>query len=78
MPIYFGGDNLYNYLPENSFLYTNIHCSGEELEKEVKEAIEKINSSFREDHLEELNEARDLLLNKYQLWPYIYNAIQKI
>lgn len=70
MPIYYGGTNIHKYLPENSFKYVDIFKDNSEYIYNI------VNSDFREIHLNDMAEARDLLLNKYQLWPRIYNIVK--
>ena len=79
MPLYFGSDNADVYLPKHSFRYVNIVPNGViTLKSEVQKAIDIVNSDFREKHLSDMAEARHLLLNKYQLWPYVYEAIKRL
>jgi hypothetical protein len=68
MPIYWGGSGLHKYLPENSFRYLNIDGNGEDV-------LDIINSDFYEKNLPALKQARELLLNKYQLWPRLHELI---
>jgi len=74
MPIYYGGTNIHEYLPENSFRYINLFNPAHNSEY----VIDIINSDFREKHIEDMREARDLLLNKYQIWPRIKSVIDKL
>lgn len=78
MPIYFGGDNVQDFLPWNSFVYVDISGDLQSLQKEAKNTLEIVNDSFRERNLSAIAEARDLLLNKYQLWPFVYSAIKNL
>lgn len=72
MPIYYGGANIERFLPINSFRYINIE---EETQDEV---IKIIDSNFREEHIKDIAEARDLMLNKYALWPMTKGVIDKL
>jgi hypothetical protein len=72
MPIYSGGSGIHKFIPENSFRYFD------RVNSKPEEIIEIINSDFREKHIEDMREARNLLLNKYQLWARVYNAIKDI
>jgi len=76
-PFYFGGYNLQDYLPSQSFMY--IHLNTEEKRKksalEIKEAIQ---NKIRDKNIEAIAEARNLLLNKYQLWAFTYDKIKKL
>lgn len=63
-PLYWGGDNLQKYLPNGSFQYIDIY-------KDKLPVVEPIDYSA-------IEEARDLLLNKYQLWARAYEYIKKV
>lgn len=71
MPIYWGCTNLDEFLPEGSFIQIDIEspsCINE---------IEKIVSSgMYEKNLDAIAQARDLILNTYQIWPTAKNAIE--
>lgn len=67
MPLYWGG-NLHSYLPQNSYRYIDINGSGDDVLKITQ-------SSFYEDHLNELAKAREILLDELQLWPRIHHII---
>ena len=64
MPIYWGCTNLDEYLPENSFV--EIDIEGPNAPQRVKEIVE---SDLYEENLDAIAEARQLLLDKYQIWP---------
>ena len=72
MPIYYGGTNIHKYLPENSFRYIDLFNPNHTPEY----VIDIIDSDFREKHIEDMKEARNLLLNKYQIWPRIFSVIK--
>lgn len=73
MPIYFGSNNIEQYLPKNSFRYVNI------LDLTESEKISTIvESNFREDNIEELARAREMLLNDYQVWAFAYNKLKSL
>jgi len=75
MPIYFGSSNVHKFVPENSFRYVDIdNLDGSEIDKVIK----IINSDFREKNLEAMKEARYLLLNKWQTFPYIHHIVNNI
>ena len=67
-PLYWGSTNLEEYLPKNSFKYVDIYGSG-------KDILEISKSSFREDNIEAIREARQLLLNKYQLFARVHDYL---
>ena len=68
LPFYWGSDNLGDYLPDNSFRYCDIYGDGKEIE-------DMVNRDIRKDCLEDIAVARQLLLNKYQIFPRIYEFI---
>lgn len=68
MPLYWGGTNVQDYLPTRSFRYIDIYSSGEDIDKFLEE-----DPWF--SCLPEIEEARQLLLNKYQVWPRVYEYI---
>ena len=70
MPIYSGGKGIDKYLPRNSYIeIDSFKVTSEEIAKYIK-------SGFREEHIKDITEARDLLLNKYQLWPRVEEGIR--
>lgn len=70
MPIIaLGADNIEDYLPKDSFRYANIESDGDDV-------MEIVKSGFY--NVEAIAEARDLLLNKYQLWPRCYDLIKSL
>lgn len=68
MPIYWGGSGVHKYLPEKSFRYFDINGDGDDVMKIVS-------SDFYNKNLTYLAEARNLILNKYQFWPRVHEAI---
>lgn len=74
IPIYYGGTNIEKYLPVNSFRYFDLYNSNHTAEY----ILEIIHSDFREQHLVDLAEARNLLLNRYQIWPRIKEVIDNL
>jgi len=75
MPIYFGSNNVQDILPEESFRYIDIQGN---VEIESIKALDISCSEFREQNLSAMAEARNLLLTKYQTWPYVYNKIKEL
>jgi len=71
MPLYWGGTNVEDFLPADSFRYIDINGDGSDV-------MDIVNSDFREKHLDAIAEARDLLLNKYQIWPRLHSVIKEI
>ncbi len=71
LPIYCGCTNLGDYFPERSFIEIDINNY-----QESCQTIEKIlEEDIWEDRIEDLEEARRLVLDKYQLFPFISNLI---
>lgn len=71
VPIYYGCTNLDDYFPGDSFLRIDIEKPGE--------ALDDIRRIIKEDtwkaRLPALEKARDLVLNKYQFFPFLTNYI---
>lgn len=71
MPIYFGCHNMEKYFPRESYIQVDLNNK--------KEALEIIREAIREDrwskNLEAIGESRRLILEKYQLFPYIENLV---
>lgn len=67
VPIYWGGSNLHKYIPSKSFIYLDID----------KYNLDMLN--FEDEgylnRLPYIAQARNLLLNKYQIWPRVHEAI---
>jgi hypothetical protein len=73
MPIYFGSNNVEQYLPSKAFHYVNI------LNLTHFDNIDRIvASNSREDNIEEIARAREMLLNDYQTFPFIYNKLKSL
>jgi len=73
MPIYYGCENITDYFPEKSLLQIDI-----ENPKEAIRIIESaIDDKLWEKNIDEIKIARELVLNKYQLFPFINNLIEK-
>lgn len=73
MPIYFGSNNVHNFMPAGSFRYfdqANLN--------DVNEVHNIANSNIREDNLGIITHARDLLLNKYQMWAMVHHVVNNI
>lgn len=70
MPIIaIGGTNIEEYLPKNCFRYVDISKDGDDV-------WDIVNSNFYD--LEAISEARNLLLNKYQIWARTYEYINRL
>ena len=75
MPIYFGSSNVQDFLPENSFQYIDLYG---EPDSEALKVLDYVYNDFVEHHIKDLAEARNMLLTKYQTWPYVYNKIKEL
>lgn len=73
MPLYFGCDNIEKYFPKNSFI--QIDPMDKHIDLFLKEIVV---SNKWEENLEAITKARDLILNEYQLFPFLYNQIKLI
>lgn len=73
MPIYFGCKNIDDFFPKNSFI--RIDPKDKHINLFLKEIIQ---SKRWEDNIEGIIRARELILNKYQLFPFLVNLIKKI
>lgn len=78
MPIYFGGDNVHEFIPKDSFVYIRIDGTAEEVSKEAERAIGVVNSTLRERNITAIGEARQILMNELQIWPFVYNKIKSL
>jgi len=74
MPIYYGCSDLENYIPKDSFLRVDLK---KDLDSVCDEVIEIIKSDLREQHLDAIREAKELLLDKWNIWNIIYEEIKK-
>lgn len=72
-PFYFGCNNLGEYLPE-CFEYFDQYDTDQDTHKIRNFILDDIRSIRMDD----LAEARDLLLNKYQTWAYVYQVVTNI
>ena len=75
MPLYFGCDNVHDFLPENSFRYVDIRKWNDP--EEIDRVYALVRSSFREDNIDAIKEARYLLLNKYSTIAMAYEKIME-
>lgn len=70
MPIYWGCKDIDKFLPKGSYIEIDVTKSGV-----AKEIIDISKSNLREENIDVISEARDLIMNKYNLWPTIERAI---
>lgn len=73
MPIYWGCTNLEEFFPEGSFIRLDISR-----EDAPERAMEIVNSDFREKHLDALKEAKELILDRYNIWPSLHRILNEI
>jgi hypothetical protein len=70
IPIYYGCTNISEYFPEGSYYeidITNSNC--------IENIINIINTPISQKNIEALKEARDLVMNKYNVWSSIESVI---
>ena len=72
MPIYFGCSNMSSFLPEGSFI--NIDIDSNTVADDINDII---HSDYRECNLDKIAKAREMVYNKYNIWPTIELAIEK-
>jgi hypothetical protein len=73
MPLYFGCKNIENYFPKNSFIQID------PLDKHIDLFLKEIVVSNKwEENLEAITKARNLILNEYQLFPFLYYQIKSM
>jgi hypothetical protein len=71
MPLYFGCNKIDDFFPKGSFI--QIDPNDKHIHLFLKEVV---NSRKWEENLEAISKARDLILNEYQLFPFLYNKIK--
>ena len=70
IPIYYGCPNISEYFPEDSYYVVNINK-----EDCIEKIIEIINKPITQKNIDALAKARDLILNKYNIWNIIDNIL---
>ena len=70
MPIYWGCPNLEDFLPDGSFRYVDIE------EEVTKESLEFLTRPVAFCEIKAIAEARHLILNKYNFFPYISDILR--
>lgn len=71
MPIYFGCNSIENFFPKDSFI--QLDFKDRHIDLFLKEIVV---SKKREENLDAISKSRDLILNDYQLYPFIYKQIK--
>lgn len=75
MPIYFGCNKLEEYLPEGSFI--RINPEGKTTEEIAEQIIAVSKSDLRDKNIDKIKKARNLILNKYNIWPTLNKIINE-
>ena len=70
VPIYWGSPNISDFFPEGSY----IPFDASNLD-EIHRVVDIIENDDYKKRLPALKQARDLILNKYNIWPTIYEGI---
>lgn len=73
VPFYWGALNIDKYFPKGSFIKIDPNNSN----KTFEIIRETINNNYYESHIEDIREARAIVLESYQLFPYTSNLIKK-
>ena len=73
MPVYYGCTNLAKYFPQESFIQIDINSP----ETTIQKLKTKLTQEFWESSLDSIREARELVLNKYQLFPFLVEQFEK-
>ena len=72
MPIYYGAKNITKYFPEKSMILIDPN----DKEKSLSIIKDAIANNLFEERINDIEEARDLILNKYQFFPFIVQLIK--
>jgi hypothetical protein len=73
MPIYFGCNAIENFFPKNSFI--QLDPKDKHVDLFLKEIV---NSKKWEQNIDAITSARELILNEYQLFPFLYSQIKEL
>jgi hypothetical protein len=72
MPIYWGCPNIADYFPEKS--YCTIDISSDNAVERMHEIIQQ---PVTKENVDAMREARELILNHYNVWPAVENIVKK-
>ena len=72
MPVYYGCTNLTKYFPPESFIQIDINSP----DAAIQELKTKLTYEFWESAFDSIREARELVLNKYQLFPFLVEQFE--
>ena len=75
VPIFWGGGDLDKYLPKGSYEILDVDDYNE-IDR-IVELVENVNEDYPA-RIPAIAEARELILNKYNMWPTIKNAIDSL
>ena len=85
IPIYFGSTNVHEFLPPESFQYIDIYDTSPENYKKLFQSLTFLTKNdifYCKGKItpigKAMEEARWLLLNKFQIWPYTYDVINNL
>ena len=70
VPVFWGCPNLQEYFPDKSYIKFDIDDFSE-----VDRIVEVLEGDSYEDRIDDLRQVRQLILDKYNLWPTVYTAI---
>jgi hypothetical protein len=73
MPIYYGCNAIENFFPKNS--YIQLDPKDKHIDLFLKEIVD---SKKWEQNIDAITSARELILNDYQLFPFLYNQIKEL
>jgi hypothetical protein len=73
MPIYYGCKNIFDFFPKESMIIIDINNPKESIQI-IKESISK---NLYEKNIEAIRYSRELILEKYQFFPYFTDMINK-
>lgn len=73
MPLYFGCNSIVDFFPKDSFI--QIDPKDKHIDLFLKEIVV---SKKWEENLDAISKARDLVLNEYQLFPFLSNQINQL
>jgi len=71
LPLYYGCTKIDKYFPKNSYITIDINRSGEH--ERIREICQ---NEITQEQKDDLAEARDLILNKYNIWPTVHQAVK--
>lgn len=73
MPIYYGCEKIDDFFPKDSFI--RLDPKDKHIDLFLKEIV---HSNRWENNIEAITQARDLVLNEYQLFPFLYKIIKNL